>query len=65
MVTDGDTQTTLPGVTVVLLNSDPLLGAATDYDGNFAINKVPVGRQSFKVSFVGYKDVYLNEVLVT
>ena len=64
-VTDGDTQTGLPGVTVLLLDSNPLIGASTDIDGNFEIKNVPIGRQSFKVSFVGYEDVYLNEIQIT
>jgi hypothetical protein len=33
-------------------------------EGNFKIEKVPVGRHNFKISFLGYEDVYLSEVMV-
>lgn len=53
----------LPGATVVIVNSEPLLGATTDADGNFRINNVPIGTQVLKISFVGYKDVTSNLVV--
>ena len=53
----------LPGATVVILNTDPLLGATTDADGNFRISEVQVGTQTIKISFVGYKDVTTNVVV--
>lgn len=53
----------LPGATVVILNSEPLLGTTTDPDGNFRISQVPVGTQTLKVSFVGYKDVTANLIV--
>ncbi|MBX2913844.1 MAG: TonB-dependent receptor [Cyclobacteriaceae bacterium] len=53
----------LPGATVVIVNSEPLLGATTDPDGNFRISQVPVGTQILKISFVGYKDVSTNLIV--
>ena len=53
-VLDVDTNTPLVGVTVVLLNSDPLQGCMTDLDGNFKLDHVPVGRQSFRISYLCY-----------
>ncbi len=43
------TKTALPGVNVIVLNSEPPIGAATDLDGNFVINNVPVGRHNIQV----------------
>ncbi len=63
-VQDGDTQVSLPGATVVLLGSDPLIGSTTDMDGNYKIENVPTGRKSFKISFLGYEEVFLREILV-
>ncbi len=63
-VIDVDTKTSLPGATVILLNSDPIKGVTTDFDGNFRFENIPVGRQSFKVSFMGYEDVYLSQISV-
>ncbi len=63
-ITDVDTKTPLPGATVVLLNADPIVGTTTDFDGNFKIENVPVGRQSFKFSFMGFEDAYRNQIMV-
>ncbi|WP_128543965.1 TonB-dependent receptor [Larkinella soli] len=63
-VVDQSLQTPIPGATVVLLNSSPLKGVSTDADGSFRIAQVPVGRQSLKISFVGYKDRVISNMVV-
>ncbi len=63
-VKDIDSQYPMVGVTVVVLGTDPLLGGVTDINGLYEIENVPVGRISLKISFVGYKDTYLNEQLL-
>jgi len=65
-VVDHETHTPLPGASVVLLNSNPLIGTATDLDGNFRLTSIPVGRQGISVSYVGYKPaVYQNLIIIT
>lgn len=64
-VKDADSQAPLIGVNLVLVGSDPFLGATTDLDGRFRLEKVPVGRQQFTVSFIGYKPLNIPNVLVT
>jgi hypothetical protein len=64
IILDNITQTPLPGANVILLNTDPILGATTDVDGNFRIPNVPVGTYAVKISFVGYKDRVLPSVTV-
>lgn len=64
-VTDIDTQAPLIGAYVILIGSEPILGVVTDVDGNYKLTNVPVGRQSLKVSYIGYEEVYLNDILVT
>ena len=64
-VTDADTRTPLPGANVVLVNSQPLQGVTTDAQGLFRLEKVPVGRQSLQVTYIGYKPVIIPEILVT
>jgi CarboxypepD_reg-like domain len=54
----------LPGASVVLQNSNPFLGVTTDPDGNFRMPEIPIGTHTFRVSFVGYKDVTLANVIV-
>lgn len=57
-VIDKQSQMPLIGATVILVESDPVKGATTDLDGYFILTGVPVGRQSFNVSFIGYGSVY-------
>ncbi|MBS1554633.1 MAG: TonB-dependent receptor [Bacteroidetes bacterium] len=65
-VIDEVSKTPLIGVTVqVLGNFDSPLGSATDGDGFFAIPNVPTGRQTLKVSYVGYEEQIIPNVIVT
>src|SRR5690606_4606755 len=63
-VVDQVTKSPIPGATVMILNIDPLMGSTTDLDGDFKILQVPVGNHTLRVSFVGYKDLLLTNVLV-
>jgi hypothetical protein len=63
-VFDAKIQFSLPGATVVVIGSDPIIGTVTDSDGNFRLPGIPVGRISLLVSYVGYKDYKLFDVLV-
>jgi hypothetical protein len=65
-VAERETQFPIPGATVILLGDSAIRkGASTDAEGFFQIEKVPVGRQALKISFIGYEDVILNNVIVT
>ncbi|HPJ53554.1 MAG TPA: TonB-dependent receptor, partial [Flavobacteriales bacterium] len=64
-VKDADSGLPLPGVNIVLTGSDPFLGTTTDLDGLFRLEGVPVGRQQFAVTFIGYKPLTIPNVLVT
>lgn len=64
-VVDEVSKTPLIGVNVTLVGSDPILGSATDLDGNYRIEKVPVGRQTFKISYIGYEEQTIPNVVVT
>jgi hypothetical protein len=64
-VIDADSKSTLFGANVILLNTDTLKGAATDVDGKFRLEQVPVGRRSLKASCIGYEDAVLNNIIVT
>jgi hypothetical protein len=54
----------LPGSNVIILDTQPVLGATTDTDGNFKITNVPVGTHAVKVTFIGYKEKILPLVIV-
>jgi hypothetical protein len=63
-VIDLISQTPLPGATVLILNTDPMLGATSDLDGHFKIPNVPVGKQTIRVSYTGYKAVTMADLNV-
>jgi hypothetical protein len=61
-VADKQTQSPLPGATVILLNSDPIIGTTTDADGKFRLENVPIGKQQVKVTYVGYAP-FISDVI--
>ena len=63
-IIDSDSKTPLAGASISVLNTDPFLGTATDLDGHFSLDKVPVGRQSFEVSYLGYETFTLSNISV-
>ena len=64
-VFDEQIQYSLPGATVIVRGSDPLIGTVTDLEGSFVLFNVPVGRINIVVSFVGYEEFTLTDVLVS
>ncbi len=64
-VVDRLVKSPITGAIVQVINLVPSKGTATDLDGNFKLEAVPVGRQSFKITFLGYKEVILSDVAVT
>lgn len=64
-VTDKDSRQPVAGVNVMVLHSDPPIGATTNEEGDFKIEKVDVGHRSLRFTFVGYEDVVVNELLLT
>src|SRR5215204_2724822 len=63
-ITDKVATTPLPGANIVILNTDPLLGTASDMDGNFKISKVPVGKYTLRITYLGYKEILLPNIIV-
>lgn len=63
-VVDEITQAPLIGVNVIVL-SDPSLGAVTDENGNYRIINVPVGRQTLQITYIGYADQTMPNIIVT
>lgn len=63
-VTDAQSGYPIPGVTIVLIGSDPVIGVTTDLDGRFMLSPVPIGRQAIRVSSIGYDLRTLDNLLV-
>lgn len=64
-VIDRDSKNPLTGAKIVVMNTEPLLGAISDHNGNFRIENVPIGRHTLRVTFVGYEDLILPELIVS
>lgn len=65
VILDAQAEYPLIGATIQLVGSDPIKGAIADVNGEFRIENVPVGRQTFAVTYIGYKTISLPNVLVT
>ncbi len=64
-ITDKQSQSTIPGASIVILDADPIKGTVTDINGHYRIEAVNPGRYDIKISFMGYKEVLIPNVVVT
>ena len=62
---DQNTHEPLIGATVVVQNSDPVIGTTTDEKGHFSLPNLRLGRVSLEVSYIGYDSQTIPEVLIT
>lgn len=63
-VTDVDSKFPIQGAIVELVGANPINFAQSDSQGYFKLKNVPVGSINLKISFSGYKDVFLNNAMV-
>lgn len=64
-VVDKNVQSPLPGAVVSVPGTQPLKAAGADVNGYFKIEGVPVGRQTIRVSYIGYKEFIIANLDVT
>ncbi|GDX51857.1 prevent-host-death protein [Bacteroidota bacterium] len=64
-VLDKQSQAPLLGVNIIIIGTDPIKGGTTDIDGLFKISDVAPGRYDLKLSYVGYKELIIPNVVVT
>ncbi|HEY3403356.1 MAG TPA: TonB-dependent receptor [Ohtaekwangia sp.] len=64
VVVDLSTHSPIPGVSIIIVDSNPLLGATSDADGKFKISHVPVGRTTIRVSSIGYDSKIISNILL-
>ena len=63
-IIDSDSKLPIVGATVVIPNSDPLIGTITDFDGTFRLDNMPIGRITLHLSFIGYEDKTIPSIVV-
>ena len=63
-IIDQDSKIPLIGATVELLNSAEGTGVTTDFDGNFILFDVPVGRRGIRINYLGYEPVLLPNLVL-
>jgi hypothetical protein len=65
-VVDEVSKTPLIGVNILVISvTDATLGASTDANGEYAIKGVPVGRQTIKVSYIGFEEQTIPNIVVS
>ncbi len=63
-IIDRESQSPLVGASVAIISLNPVKGSTTDAEGNFKIEKVPVGRHTLKVNYIGYQEQVIPELLL-
>lgn len=58
------TQMPIPGATVAVVGSNPVMAVSSDMDGVFKLPAVMIGRQNLIIRSMGYEDAAVNELLV-
>ncbi|WP_205503879.1 carboxypeptidase regulatory-like domain-containing protein [Rufibacter psychrotolerans] len=63
-VKDGGLGTPLIGATVMLVSVNPMRAVSTGLDGSFSLEKLPIGRHSLRVTYLGYKEGEVSNIMV-
>jgi len=63
-IVDQQSKAAIVGATVMVANSQPILGSVTDLDGYYKISNVPLGRHTLIFSSVGYSSKSIPNILV-
>lgn len=61
---DVDSKMPMIGANVIIVGSNPILGASCDIDGYFVIENVPVGRVDIQLTAIGYETQVIPNIIV-
>ena len=61
-IKDQETLEPIIGAKFELFNSDPYKATVSDIDGKFRLENVPIGKQTFVISYLGYDIVVLRNI---
>ncbi len=64
-VVDKESQYPLIGVNVVVQNSNPVLGTATNEKGEFQLKDLPVGKYTLQITYLGYQTAVIRDLEIT
>ncbi len=64
-VLDKQSEIPLIGATVELLDTEKPTGVTTDDNGYFRLDNIPVGRQSIRISYIGFETITIPNIVVT
>ncbi len=64
-IVDFVTSTPLPGVHIILNDRSLNIGTMADANGEFILHKVPIGRNTFMFTFIGYEPVLVKDIMVS
>lgn len=65
IVIDKQTQMPVIGASIIVRNSDPLIGSVSDIDGKYKISGAPIGRLTIECSFIGYHSLIFENVILS
>ena len=54
-VIDADSKQPLFGANIVVTSLNPIVGAVSDFDGNFILENIPIGRHTIQITYLGYE----------
>jgi hypothetical protein len=54
----------LPGATIMILGSDPIVATTTKADGTFVLENLLIGRYDLEISFIGYQRRKLENIVL-
>lgn len=64
VIVDKQSQSPIPGVTVIVLDSTKNIGTTTDVNGQFLFKDLSIGRISIKAILMGYSPVVLRNLIL-
>lgn len=64
IVLDKTTQSPLAGASIIILDTNPILGTTSDFDGEFKLENIEIGRVSLQVSFIGFDPIVIRNILL-
>jgi len=64
VVLDLDSKLPLVGATVTIPGTEPVIGTVTNANGDFRLENVPIGRISLQLSYLGYENQLVPNIVV-